>query len=380
MSPRSDEVVVCFPFVGDSVGGAQLSARLLIRNLRPPFRPLVVVHRPGPLTQLFDDDGIPYRLAPLAPLVGESRGVAHLVDIARTTLPVRRFLRREGVDLVHGQDGRINLTWTLPARLAGIPYIWHQRSMYAPSRLVATMLRLANRVVCISEFCRSGMPRGACVVVDNPFDTETTPPPRAEARARLGRELGIPEGHRVVGFVGNLTEQKRPAVFVDAAAWISGQSSTPVSFVMVGADRKGLGDETGQRAAALGIGARLHMAGFRFPADGWIAGCDVLLAPEVDDAFGRTLVEAMLTGTPVVASRSGGHPEIIDHGVTGMLSPADDAAAMAAMALELLTDLELAQRVSREARQQATRRYSAAAHAERMMALYRDAAGSILTA
>ena len=106
----------------------------------------------------------------------------------------------------------------------------------------------------------------------------------------------------------------------------------------------------------------------------------MLLAPEVDDAFGRTLVEAMLTGTPVVASRSGGHPEIIDHGVTGMLSPADDAAAMAAMALELLTDLELAQRVSREARQQATRRYSAAAHAERMMALYRDAAGSILTA
>ena len=110
--------------------------------------------------------------------------------------------------------------------------------------------------------------------------------------------------------------------------------------------------------------------GFRYPPERWLAACEVLLVPAVDEPFGRTLVEAMLLGTVVVAAASGGNPEAIRDGVTGCLVPPDDAAAFAERTLGLLAAPALATSLADAARRDALGRFGLRQHAEAIMRVY----------
>ena len=123
-------------------------------------------------------------------------------------------------------------------------------------------------------------------------------------------------------------------------------------------------------AASLGIASQVYIAGFRYPVEQWIAGMDVLVATSEWEAFGRTLVEAMALGTPVVASRAGGHVEIIDDGRTGLLVSPNDPDAFATAAYRVLTDVALAGRLTEEGRKGALDRYSLENHVRRVTAIY----------
>jgi len=234
------------------------------------------------------------------------------------------------------------------------------------------MMRTADKVVCNSQFAASTLPtegKTRAIVVDNPFASEEPAPNRSQARRRLIEELGVDETSRIIGFVGNLTYQKRPEVYLEAAALLHEHTNFLV-FPLFGSDRDGQKRNLEQRAFDLGIGDIVFFMGFRRPIEEWIAACDLILAPGRDDAFGRSLVEAMLVGTPVVASRSGGHETIIRDGDTGFLVDPDDPSAFADAALKLLDRPDLAADFAKKAYTESVRRYSVRAHVERIGAIY----------
>jgi glycosyltransferase involved in cell wall biosynthesis len=101
-----------------------------------------------------------------------------------------------------------------------------------------------------------------------------------------------------------------------------------------------------------------------------MAACDILLVPAVDEPFGRTLIEAMLLGTVVVAAASGGNPEAIRDGITGHLVPADDAVAFAERTLGLLADAAQRCAVADAARRDALERFGLRQHAAAIMRVY----------
>lgn len=366
----------CFPFVGDSIGGSHLSAQLLFENLKPPFESLVVVHERGPLVDHFDRCGIQYHMLPLAAYVGASRSkLGHARDILYTLAPVYRFLRENRITIVHPQDGRMNLTWALPARLAGCRFVWHQRSKYWPSGLTSLMARTAHCILCVSHFVADHMPRevaGKLRVIDDPHDTSKTPPDRAEARRALAQELGVSPGVPIVGFFGNLTAQKRPNIFLEAAARTAARIDPAPVFPLFGADRDGLGAGHRAMATALGIADRVRFMGFRSPVEPLMAACDLILATGVEEGLPRVLIEAMQVETPIVAARSGGSMEIVENEETGLLVRADDPAAFAEAALALLDDPARTARMGRAARASALNRYSIADHVKAVEAVYRE--------
>jgi len=343
------------------------------------YEPVVVVHEDGPMASYLRDRGMDYQLLPLPAYVGAGdRFRQHATALLRSLPATRRFLRSNRIAIVHGQDGRMNQTWGPAARLAGAAFVWHQRSMYARSRLTRLAMRCADVVVCNSEFVRQGLPdeaRPRALVLENPFDTAAAAPDRGQARQHCLSAIGAGDDHSLVGFVGNLTPQKRPEVFLAAAAELRRRLSMPIACLVFGRDRDGMKSKLLRMAAELGLGEDLHFMDFRDPIQPWIAACDVLLAPEVNDAFGRTLVEAMLVGTPVVASASGGHGEIVSDGETGLLVPADDAAAMADAATRILTDPALAGRLAAAGSQAARARYAVESHVTAAMSVYDRVSG-----
>ena len=99
---------------------------------------------------------------------------------------------------------------------------------------------------------------------------------------------------------------------------------------------------------------------------------DLFLLPSSQESFGLAAVEAMACEVPVVASRVGGLPEVIEHGVTGFLHPVEDLSAMAASAVNLLTDPDLHQRVRAAGWRTVQERFCADEVVPRYEAFYRE--------
>jgi glycosyltransferase involved in cell wall biosynthesis len=125
----------------------------------------------------------------------------------------------------------------------------------------------------------------------------------------------------------------------------------------------------------LGLGGRVHLTGFlshhRVPAV--LAHADVFVMPSRYEELGSALVEAMHVGVPIVASRTGGIPDVIAHGESGLLADPGDPAAFADAIDRLVADSGLARRLGEGARR-AAGAYDWDALAERVLGVYRAVA------
>jgi glycosyltransferase involved in cell wall biosynthesis len=176
---------------------------------------------------------------------------------------------------------------------------------------------------------------------------------------------GLPGRHRVV-FVGRLVRAKGVDLLVQAAARLR-TPGVDVVFVGDGAQRS----DVERLARRLGVHDRVHVTGFvphaRVPAV--LASADLLVLPSRYEELGTVLVEAMHAGLPVVASRVGGIPEAVEHGVSGLLVAPGDVGELAGAIDAVLSDPALAGRLAAGARANAPG-HDLEAVADAVLALY----------
>ena len=374
------KTILCFPFAGDSIGGSHVSTLGLLRRLDPSrYRVLVVPEVPdGQIAAFFSEfECVPDPAPSARP---ETPGMPFgLWKAARALkgVPARaRFLRQQGVDIVHSNDGRTHAKWSVAARLARIPFLWHHRGDPEARGLRLAAPLLAKRVLTVSSFAVPPAGRWSAAtraeVVHSPFDSELSID-RAEARKALLTELGLSEDTLIVGFFGNLIERKRPVAFVDMVVAIAKALARPVAGVMFG----GHGQDEAQeellrrRLKEQDAARIIHLMGFRDNGAFWIAACDQLIVPAVREPFGRTLIEAMLVGTPVIATQSGGNVEALSGG-RGVLVPPDNVDALAEASVRLANFPEEARAMADRAQQDARTRFSEQGHADRVSAIYEE--------
>src|SRR5215204_2526612 len=168
-------------------------------------------------------------------------------------------------------------------------------------------------------------------------------------------------------FVGRLTPQKGVGTLV-AAVGLLKDPSARVLLVGDGPERPALE----RQAERIGVGDRLHFVGFlaheRLPA--MFSHADLLVLPSLYAELGTVLLEAMQAGLPIVASKTGGVPDVIEDGVNGLLVPPADPEALARAIDRLLVDRDLACRLS-EGAQERVKDYDWEVLAERVLAVYR---------
>ena len=367
---------ILFPFVGDTVGGSHISALTLARNLPSgEFEAVVGVHVEGTLTEHLKRAGVSYIELPAVTLAKAEPLLPQLCKMITAAAKLGPFLRSQKIDIVHTNDARMHLTWLCATKISRRKMVWHQRNPVS-SRRTAFYTRAAAVVLTISEHCKSSFPsvmKKRTIKIDNPVDsvwstTDDTQTSTVECR----RMLGLSDQKKAVCWVANWMDRKRPRVFVEMARHVLDRAKLPIVFAMFGEPREPDRTEILELIAELDLENHLLVMGMRTPIEPWIAACDVLVATAVNEGLGRTLVEAMAVRTPVVAAADGGHLEVLQDGVTGLLVPPDDAAAFADAVIELLDSPELSEHLARNAYTAAKERYSVENHVSEMTQVYRS--------
>ncbi len=200
--------------------------------------------------------------------------------------------------------------------------------------------------------------------------------PDAGTRAAMRRELGLGDAPLVVS-AGRLVRKKGFEYLIDAISHLTDIAGLTVAIAGDG----DLREELAARAAR--SGGRVLLLGNRSQDDiaRLCAAADVIAVPSVKDDAGNVdglpnfALEALASGTPVVAARAGGLPQAIDAGVTGRLVPQRDAAALAAAIRALLAHPDDARRLGAAARVDVTERFGWGEVAARFEAAYERAKG-----
>ena len=175
------------------------------------------------------------------------------------------------------------------------------------------------------------------------------------------RSLGGGPGVRLIGILGRLHPSKQVDVLVAAVAQLRPRDERVVLAVVggdfAGRGFSGYGDELRARAQEV-LGDRVRFAGARSDVAAVVRALDVLVNASVAEPFGTSLLEAQASGIPVVATASGGAPEFVLDGTTGLLVPPRDPSAMAVAIDRLLDDPGLRRRLAAGGRLQAERLYT----------------------
>jgi glycosyltransferase involved in cell wall biosynthesis len=208
------------------------------------------------------------------------------------------------------------------------------------------------------------IPASRFVTVLNGIDKERLVP--AADRAPVRRELGLPDDAIVCLNIGSLTEQKNRGTLLDATARLSDIEALRVLVVGSGPEREKL--ET--RAGELGLSRRVLFLGQRLDVPDLLAASDIFVLSSDWEGLPITILEAMTSGVPCVATAVGGVPEVLTDGVTGVTVEPGDPGALADGIRALALDPELRARMAAAARDEFELRFRAEQMVRQTEALY----------
>lgn len=388
---------------GPTIGGSDMKLGVIADSLsRPPWEvfllagaeyPLEVVFRREPRPAWISDSLAANCAAPAAapsaaspPEAPRGRswraGVRSLIPprvlrwlgYRRTVRRVKQLLASRAIDVFQTMDGGPQPT-VVGAKLAGCSVISHYAAppdldagadAWRYSRLAwqyADVRIAASRHNAQAWAAYLGVDSSAFRVIHNGVEL---PSYTADERAAVRNELHIGPGDVVVGMTGRLSAEKGPCYLAQAACRLGARCPSAV-FVFVGSGPEE--ESLRQLFEQAGLASRARFLGFRRDAARLTAAYDIAVVPSVfAEPFGMVVIEAMAAGVPVIASRTGGIPEIIEPGVSGILVPPADDAALAASIWQLLENAEARRAMGRAGRRRASRDFSR----QRMLSEYQD--------
>ncbi|MGE0449275.1 MAG: glycosyltransferase family 4 protein [Vicinamibacterales bacterium] len=377
------------------------SVYLLARDVRHwGVRPHLVLHREGRLGRRLDASGLSYDIVPELIETGlrghapDDRGVGALLrnvgQAPRAVVRLREIAMRVGASVIYAHG-----TWSsYLAAGAGMvspepPIVWHVRNDHSAARTRwggRTLARLGGvrAIIAVSESAAWAYrgSRSPVHVVLNGVDLSAanaatmSPVPRGD----LGIGADPDATAVVVGFAGRLAAHKGIGVLMSAFAIAARQLPALHLVVMGESARYAAADQIDRlraQAAAMGLAARVHLSGYVEPVESYLAACDLVVVPSVcRDSCPRTAIEALAVGTPVVASRIGGIPEIVRDGVTGRLVTPNSPAALADALVDLGSSADRRRAMGAAARNDAAERFDSRRTAARVAQILHGICGS----
>ncbi|HTZ32543.1 MAG TPA: glycosyltransferase family 4 protein [Methylomirabilota bacterium] len=291
----------------------------------------------------------------------------------RAAAMIRRVLSDGRIELVHVNEPHALTSAWLAGAHRKVPLLVSRRVAYriqGPKRYLA-----AQRVLAISRFVKeslvaSGIPEERIGLVYE--GVEVPAPVAADTRASARRRWGVGEQETLLGCVGYLLPEKGQEFLVKALpAVVAKHPATKLILAGDGPCRA----ELEAYCRANGLAKKVIFAGFITEIAQVYAALDIFVFPSIAEPLGTSLLAAMAWGLPVVAVASGGVPEYVESGKTGLLVERPEAELISSALLRILDDAALRERLGRAAREEIRGSLSAETMVENTLAVYEALAG-----
>lgn len=358
---------------GGDTGGAKTHVLSLLRGLEGRVDLTLVCFMEGPFAQEARDLGIPTVVLP-----GR--------NIPRVLRTLKKMIQEGGCDLIHCHGARGNLMGALLRRSTGLSVVTTVHSDYRLDYMGRFFSRLTygtiNTITLRKLDYRIGVSDAMVdLLISRGFDPDQlftiyngldfTPRPVAMERDELFRAVGLDadENSVVIGIAARLNPVKDIPTLVKAFA--KAHAKHPELRLLIAGDGAQM-DELRHLAAELGIADKVCFAGWLNDMDSFYHAIDVNTLTSLSETFPYSLTEGARAGLPTIASRVGGIPYLIDHGVNGLLFEAGDVDALAGHMEALAADPGLRERLGRRLYEKAKAEYSIESTIDRQVEIYQD--------
>ena len=294
----------------------------------------------------------------------------HGISSPLAILHLRKIALNFHADIIHTHLTRAAYIGHLTGRLSSIPvvssvHVLHRNPAYR------YLPNYDRSVVAVSEYLRMGLiangvspDRVQTVYNGTDFTDQMITPGGISVHA----ELCVPGDAILVGLFGQINAFKGSRVLVEAAEKTL-KKYPNTYFVFVGSVNPHYQQELYAIAEAGGYSERLRFTGARTDIQRLMGEMDIVTLPSKYEACSMAIIEAMAVGKPVIATRAGGNPELVQHGETGLLIDRNPE-ALADAIISMLADSASRSRMGEAGHQVARERFSSAMMAKRMEELY----------
>lgn len=322
-------------------GGAEKLLLSLTQNSNDKYTHKVGLLKNGWLCKKLQDRGVAVKIIP--------SGGSFDIKLIRGLV---NLVKKEKIDLIHSHLLDMNFYSCLAAYFAKVPHIStehgdvHHASKTIDLKTKAkakAISRFSDRIVFVSEFTKESFRTIAtvsdekAVVIYNGIDPERYEIP-VDIRIKKA-EIGIKQDEFVIGNVGNLYPVKGQIYLIKAAKIVL-KEFPKTKFLIIG--RGELENHLKKEANALGIESHIKFLGFREDVKELLKIMDIYVLPSLSEGLPLSLIEAMASKVPVVATGVGGIPEVIGDGINGFLITPADSDALASKIIHLLKDRSFA--------------------------------------
>jgi len=364
------------------ISGSGINTFLSMRGMDKSFYEVELAVAPGgPLIELVGQHGMmvhtfKHFVQPLDPF----NDLLALLDLYV-------FLRKKGYHVIHTHNSKAGFIGRLAGKWARVPVIVHTVHGFAfhdqepPWRqvLFRNLERLAahwcDKMVFISQplidwAYREGITeKSKMIQVYSGIELDHFHPVSAEDKKRIRKKWGIRPRDPVIGMVSKLWEGKGHATLIQAFREIK-REMEQAKLVIVGEGY--LHEELVTLVDRLGLTDAVLFTGFQMDVFEIIATFDVAVLPSFFEGMGRVLLEAMAMEKPVVASRVGGIPDLVEDGVNGFLVSPGKIRELREGLLKVLKDKKLARKLGKQGRRKTTDRFSAEIMVQSIDRIYRE--------
>lgn len=366
------------PFFG---GAESFLIDLLSALDRKNFSPTIVTDPSSPVLERFRASGNPVITMPLPKL---NQSPLFLPRVIHAGTQLARIARDTRADLMHTFGVRTHLIGAVAARWSRVPLLWRLCDDTFPRRLASLFAGAPRCIVSASAWLAAKYPN----LKFDGIAPDGARPPALLSKSDARAELGLSDSDLVVSHVARLVRWKGQDVFIRALARAARESPNARGVIAGGwiADEEHAGIlgggeayNTELRALANEIApGRILFAGFMPDPSIAYAASDMFAHTSIlPEPFGRTVIEAMMAGLPVIASNAGALPEIVLDGQTGLLTAPGDADALAYAVSMLLRSSSEREKLGRAARARAEQEFTLDQMTRRMENYYRVTVGRV---
>ena len=369
-------IPICHVAVGDLWAGAEVQLKVLLSKLvcRAEINLSVILFNEGRLEKEIGLLGIPVRVFP------ENRWGS-----TKIFLELVREFKKSNIQIIHTHKYKDTILAAPAAKLCGIPHVVRtvhglrepfeglqafnmscyeaiERTVhrFCVDVIIGVSSQIESKYKAQGEVSKVTCIRNGIDLAGKPVQTD---------RWRTRKELSVDSETCLIGTVGRLTPVKGIPYLLDAARILLRQGAN-VKVLVVGDGS--IRQDLLAQARNLGVGERVVFLGHREDTDVLLQALDIFVLPSLSEGIPMALLEAMAASRPIVASRVGGIPEIIEDGVEGFLVESMDVNNLAERCRRLIESPDVARKMGEQGRKRVESEFSATAMADRVVSDYKE--------